>query len=258
MSGPETTLGRLLLSLPLLALRLRDRVFPPRCGGCGKTLVPGRPLEFCDDCLEHLPWIKKPFCLKCGKDFRPSSGEDANRYVLRVCASCRITRPAFASARSAFRYEGAARKAVQALKFRGRKTLAESFAILLEQRLEGEPGFMAGVDLVVPVPLHPSRRRERGFNQSALVARELARRWGLPLSESTLARNRQTRSQVGLSARQRVENIRGAFTAGPEARGKVILLVDDVMTTGATATACARALRQGGAEETRVLTLARD
>ena len=110
----------------------------------------------------------------------------------------------------------------------------------------------------MPVPLHNARYRERGFNQSALVALALSRRWGIPVSETALVRNRQTRSQVGLSAPQRADNIRGAFTAGAEVRGKVILLVDDVMTTGATASACARGLRQGGAEETRVLTLARD
>jgi len=165
----------------------------------------------------------------------------------RVCVSA-----------SAFRYEGVARQAVQSLKFRGRKTLATTFAILLEKRLADEPGFLEGVDLIVPVPLHPSRRRERGFNQSALVARELARRWEIPASEKALVRNRKTRPQVGLSARERADNIRGAFEAGPEVRGKVILLVDDVMTTGATASACARGFRAGGAEETRVLTLARD
>ena len=212
----------------------------------------------CAVCLDSLPWIRKPFCLKCGKDFHASSDADKKRFALRVCASCRTAKPAFASARSAFRYEGVARQAVQALKFRGRKTLAETFAIFLEERLADEPGFLDGVDLIIPVPLHPSRRRERGFNQSALVARELSHRQGIPLSETALVRNRKTRSQVGLSARQRADNIRGAFAAGEEVRGRVILLVDDVMTTGATANACARGLKAGGAEETRVLTLARD
>jgi len=212
----------------------------------------------CGECRSILPWIKRPFCLKCGKDFTPATREDKRMFNLRLCASCRVKRPSYASARSAFRYEGVARKAVQSLKFRGRKTLAASFALLLAERLSDEPVFLDGVDLIVPVPLHPTRRRKRGFNQSALLAVELSRLWGIPVSESVLSRNRDTRPQVGLSAGQRAENIRGAFIAGEAVRGKVVLLVDDVMTTGATANACAIGLRAGGAEETRVLTLARD
>lgn len=258
MRRAEEGLRKLLSWLGGYALRLRDILFPPRCGGCGKPVRPGQPVELCGECQEALPWIKRPFCLKCGKDFNPAGKEDGRRFNLRVCASCRTKAPSFASARSAFRYEGVARQAVQSLKFRGRKTLAESFAVLLEQRLADEPAFLGGVDLVIPVPLHPSRRRERGFNQSALVARELAGRWGLPFSETALIRNRKTRPQVGLSARERADNIRGAFEAGTEVYGKVVLLVDDVMTTGATASACSRGLKAGGAVETRVLTLARD
>ena len=240
------------------SINIKDRVFPPRCGGCGRPVKPGQLVEFCEQCLSILPWIVRPFCLKCGKDFNPSNAADAGRFSFRICASCRVKQPGFEAGRSAFRYEGVARQAVQSLKFRGRKTLAESFAILLEKRLVDEPIFLEGVDLVIPVPLHPSRRRERGFNQSALVAWELSKRLGIPFSEKALIRNRGTRPQVGLSAKERADNIRGAFQANEEVMGKVILLIDDVMATGATASACSRALRVAGATETRVLTLARD
>ena len=258
MSSHKVFSGIVFNYLIKYSINLRDRLFPPRCGGCGRPVNPGKTVEFCEHCLNNMPWIVKPFCLKCGKDFIPSNIDDAKRFSLRICASCRMKKPAFNCGRSAFRYEGVARQAVQSLKFRGRKTLAKSFAILLEKRLIDEPGFLEGVDLIIPVPLHQARRRERGFNQSTLVARELSKRLELPFSETALQRCRNTRPQVGLSATERADNIRGAFQANGKVLGKVILLIDDVMTTGATASACSRALRVAGATETRVLTLARD
>ena len=136
--------------------------------------------------------------------------------------------------------------------------MAATFAVLLKRRLMAEPSFLEGVDVMVPVPLHASRMGKRGFNQSSLIAGEVSVLCGIPVNENILGRIRDTRPQVGLTARERAENIRNAFEASREAGGMVILLVDDVMTTGATVSACARALKAAGAEETRVLTLARD
>jgi ComF family protein len=157
-----------------------------------------------------------------------------------------------ARARAAGAYEGALRSIVHALKFEGRRSLARPLARLM--RVRGAD-LIAGADAAVPVPLHPSRRRERGFNQAA----DLARHLGLPVT-SALRRVRATVTQAALPAAQRHGNVRGAFMperAAAGLRGRTILLIDDVSTTGATLEACARALKEIGVFEVRALTAAR-
>jgi ComF family protein len=150
------------------------------------------------------------------------------------------------------------RAAIHALKYRGKRRLAARLADEL-LAVAGVRDLLSADAVLVPVPLHPRRRRQRGFNQSALLARALGARTGLPVVEA-LRRRRDTDAQTGLSAAARRANVRGAFVARvPPAllRGRPVVMVDDVVTTGATATACARALAGAGADEIRLLTLAR-
>ena len=152
-------------------------------------------------------------------------------------------------------HAGPLRKALHSFKYKRDLGLADTFASLLEGIAAdlSEP-----IDLVVPVPLGPKRERERGYNQAALLAAALCGRSGLPYSRSSVRRIRETRTQVGLSVGQRRENVRGAFGARPDlVSGKSVLLVDDVLTTGATLNACAEALKQAGAVRVIGLTLAR-
>jgi ComF family protein len=164
----------------------------------------------------------------------------------------------FAAGASLGPFEGTLRLLIHELKYRGRQRVAARLAGLLLE----EPGvrrvLTAGAHLV-PVPLHPRRRRERGFNQAELVAAALAREGGLVLSPGVLVRRRETSPQAGLSAAARRRNVAGAFVVRqrPKVMGRILVLVDDVSTTGATAAACALALRQAGAAEVRLVTVAR-
>lgn len=175
-----------------------------------------------------------------------------------ICYTCSRETPRFDSARSAVRYEGAVGDALRDLKYNSSLWVVDDLAELLLACVSAEyPN--AVFDLVAPVPLHPSRRRSRGYNQSALIAASLARRMGLLYKERSARRVRPTVTQTGLTAPQRAANVSGAFRAGLFARlnGKRILLVDDVMTTGATVDACAGALKEGGAASVHVVTVAR-
>jgi ComF family protein len=173
-----------------------------------------------------------------------------------MCTACDRHLPAFAGLRSAFSYGGPARNAVLALKFRGVSSLAPEMARPMADALAR---WVPAVDVVVPVPLGWLRRRTRGYNQSALLAREVCRSSGLPLETRALRRARQTppqAQQAGEESRRR--NIEAAFALGPRPVGGSVLLIDDVATTGATLDACTRVLLEGGASAVYALTFARE
>jgi len=237
-----------------------DLLFPRPCPGCDAPLRTGQAEEFCPACTAELPWLQPPFCGICGDAFRVASPEDAALFADRLCLRCREDRPAFAVARAAFRYAGPLRKAVHHLKFDGWKSLAPGLAAMIVGAIGGAGGILAGVDLVVPVPLHAGRERERGFNQAALLGKRIAALLARPMQPGALRRIQPTLSQVGLDRAGRLENLRGAFDCPEPDRvaGRTILLVDDVVTTGSTAQACARILRNAGSGEVRVAALARD
>ncbi len=228
---------------PVLAL-----IFPGECPACSRPVAHPTRGPLCDDCWADLPRHRGRIC-GCGV---PLPGP------LTRCGRCRRGLSPFATGASLGPYEGGLRVLLHELKYRGRRRLATRLA----EALLAEPAARAvieGADALVPVPLHPRRRRDRGFNQAELIAAAIARRSGLALFASALVRRKDTAPQTGLSAAARRGNVQGAFAVRRRAQvtEKRIVLVDDVLTTGATAQACAQALREAGALEVRLLSVAR-
>ena len=236
-----------------------DFVSPRICAACETALKPGREMELCQDCLAQAEYLEPPYCIKCGDGFSVAAEADRERLAGRTCSNCRRAEPAFTLARAAFRYEGRVRRAIQALKFGGRKSLVRTFSAMMQSRISCLSCAAQGVDEMTAVPLGKSRERERGYNQSLLLARSLAPILGLKAPVTLLRKTRTTPPQVGLDREERLLNVRNTFEIekGAQVEGKVVLLVDDVMTTGATVSECARVLSKAGASEIRVLAAAR-
>lgn len=217
-----------------------DLLFPPHCAGCEQR---GRWL--CNDCLAAIERIRPPLCPHCG---RPQPRE-------RLCHLCRVEPLTIDGIRSVAYFEGSLRRAIHRFKYEGVQALAGPLAELLA---EYQAGNLWPVDIIVPVPLHPERQAERGYNQATLLARALAAWLELPTAETALARVRVTAPQVELDARQRKSNVAGAFRArAADVAGQHVLLIDDVCTTGATMDACSQALKADGAQAVWGLALAR-
>ena len=234
-----------------LSLGLLDLLLPPRCLGCGACVDDQGGL--CAACWSGLAFLGPPQCRTCGYPL-PHALPEAP-----LCGGCAAEPPPYDRARAALRYDEGSRRLILRFKHADRTDVAPAFGGWLA-RAGGE--LVEGADLIAPVPLHRWRLLRRGYNQAAMLARALAQETGRPLVPDLLQRVRATASQQGLSGRARQENITaGAFRVHPWHRrrpaGRRILLVDDVLTTGATVGACARVLRQAGAVEVDVLTLAR-
>lgn len=237
------TATRLVLDPVLAAL------FPSRCAACAASLA--RPLRgpLCEPCWRSLPRHRGPLCA-CGVPLGASAGGR--------CGRCRRGSPAIEHGLSLGPYEGALRTLVHELKYRGRRRVAERLAELLLADVEAGAVLQGGA-VLVPVPLHPRRLAARGFNQSELLALALARRARLRVRPRVLVRRKDTPPQTGLSAAARRRNVAGAFAVRQRApiQARTVVLVDDVLTTGATARACAGALRLAGARAVHLLTIAR-
>jgi competence protein ComFC len=218
---------------------LADLFFPQRCVGCERRASD----LLCPHCFEALPHVGRPICARCGT---PTAFETF------VCDECKGVDFGFESARAPLRYEGVGEEIVHALKYRGYTRVVERLAVPL---MLGVLDRGARFDAVVPVPLHRSRLRRRGFNQAELLARGVAAGLNAPVSDK-LRSVRRTRDQVELSAAERRANVEGAFAARERVWGK-ILLVDDVFTTGATTSECAEILLRGGAQEVHAVSLCR-
>lgn len=235
------------------ATAVLDLVFPASCPVCGGLLGAGRRDPLCGACWAAIPRLSGPVCERCGL---PAAVLDAPASLPHAtCGACTVSPPPFDYARAAALYAGALRGAVHALKFEGRRALARPLAALVVEQCG--PGLPAGVDALVPVPLARAREAERGFNQAALIADGVGQALRLPRPRRWLVRTRGTPPQTELSAAERRANVRGAFAASGAAAGRHVLLVDDVLTTGATAGECARALRSAGAVRVGVLAVAR-
>lgn len=227
--------------------RLLDAALPPHCLTCDNP-VQDQGTQ-CPSCFGQLHFIAQPCCARCGL---PLPHADA------VCASCELNPPIFGTARAPLLYDDGARRLILPLKHGDRTDLALPLAGHMA-RVGGE--LLARADILVPVPLHWRRLFKRRYNQAALLARHLAARVGKPLIPDALRRIRPTTPLGGLSAFERRVAVDGVFIVAPgyllRLQGKRILLVDDVMTSGATANACARALLAAGAAAVDVLAAAR-
>lgn len=234
---------------------LLNFLYPPRCAVCETALPIDTTRRVCAPCLGAVEPLRPPLCIICGASL-DASDEDGH------CGHCRADPPAFDSARAITRYRSGTDGAstIAALLRRHKYGLDQSLGRALAEYLEVSPAIDAGAyDVVIPVPLHRTRLRWRGFNQAALLGSALARRLNCSLDVATLARVRSTPPQTARDRAQRTRNVRNAFAVRRPSRvaGRRVLLVDDVMTTGATADECARMLRAAGARRIDVLTLAR-
>ena len=225
-------------------------VYPPTCPGCAAATA--EPHALCPACWSGMRFIERPFCGRLGTPFAIDLGVGPLLSPRAIADP-----PVFGRARAVALYDGVARDLVHRLKYGDRLDLAAGMA-----RMMASAGseLIAEADCLVPVPLHWSRLWRRRFNQAALLARGIGRIGGLPCETSGLARVKATRPQVGLSRPARAENLQGAFrvpaAARPRLQGRRVLLVDDVMTTGATANAAARVLLRAGARSVDVLAFA--
>ncbi len=213
--------------------RVQNWLLARSCPGCLGRVRTGR--DFCAGCEGSLPYISTA-CPRCAIPLAGGGGHE--------CGPCQRKPPPFERAVALFRYDDPVRGLIHDLKYGGQIHLARLFGELLVERLAGAGGHP---DRIIPMPLHPRRLRERGYNQSLEIARPVARRLGLPLDYDTLTRIRPTVAQADLPLEERARNVRGAFAAAGRLKGLRVALLDDVLTTGHTATAAARALRRAGA-----------
>ncbi|MEA3402532.1 MAG: ComF family protein [Armatimonadota bacterium] len=235
-----------------IADELLDLLFPPRCQICGQPSA--QPL--CETCREQVLFIGGHCCALCGvplRDTQPAS---------MLCSDCREGRE-FSGARAAGLHTGSLRDAVLAFKFGGRTRLAEPLAEMMvdgfRREVEGNGLPLAECAALVPVPLHPNRRRWRGFDQAELLAERMAPEVELQVWPDVIERVRDTTPQTEVGGRERLTNVKGAFEARQvwRLRGRAVILIDDVFTTGATIQECARTLRAAGAVAVYALTATR-
>jgi ComF family protein len=226
-----------------------DALYPPTCLAC--RAATGAHGALCPLCWGAMRFIERPFCERLGTPFEQDLGAGL------LSPQAIADPPAFARARAVARFEdGPARKLAHRLKYSDRSELARPIARWMAR---AGADILADADVIAPVPLHPMRLWRRRFNQAALLAREVARETGKPCDVGALLRVKATRSQVGLSRVQRAENVQGAFriAEGAEVRGRKVVLIDDVLTSGATLNAGARTLLRAGASRVDVLVFAR-
>ncbi|WP_244314432.1 ComF family protein [Pannonibacter tanglangensis] len=242
-------LGMVLSGLRRTLVAGFDVLLPPRCPVCEAVTADNGSL--CPECWTRMPFISAPWCARLGTPLSHDLGEGA------LSARAIAEPPLFDRARAATLYQGPARDLVLALKFGGRRDVAGVMGRLMAGN--GRE-ILTPETLLVPVPLHRFRLWQRRFNQAALLARAVGAASGVPVVLDALERRRRTRQQVGLTARERHANVRGAFAvpdaARPRLLGRPVVLVDDVLTTGSTLSACTRVLRQAGASRVDVLTFA--
>ena len=230
--------------------KMLDILLPPQCLACG-SLVESQGV-LCPSCWDGIDFLGDPCCAACGLPFEFEAFADA------LCGACLRQPPPYRRARSVFAYDDASRNLVLAFKHGDRTDAAPAYGRWLA-RAGGE--LIGDTDVIVPVPLHWMRLFKRKYNQAALLAWALGGLVGRPVAPNHLIRRRRTPSQGTLSPSARRKNVAGAFVLKSSGKaafsGKRVLLIDDVLTTGATAAACARALLKGGAASVDVLTLAR-
>ncbi|MDO5407206.1 MAG: ComF family protein [Eubacteriales bacterium] len=227
-----------------------DLLFPRRCPVCGDIVQPQGAL-ICPACLPKLSPVRQPACRKCGKEV---VGEHAE-----YCPDCMRHQRSFESGVALFNYNEAARASMVAVKYKNRREYLDFYAEAADYRFRRTvAGWQA--DALIPVPVHPSRRRTRGFNQAEELAKRLGRRWKIPVETELLIRCRKTAPQRELNPQERLKNLQKAFAVHPSgaARGSIpqrVILVDDIYTTGSTMEACTRVLKEAGVQEVHFIVL---
>lgn len=233
-----------------LANSVERLIYPPICANCGAFA--SRHNALCAECWKDVRFIEKPYCEVSGHPFSFDLGEGI------VSADVIANPPPYKRARAAVEYDGAARKIVHLMKYKDRQELSN---LMANWMMRAARDCLGDADFIIPVPLHRWRLMGRRFNQSAELARKLAQKTNKEYLPSVLIRKKSTIPQVGLPAKARQDNVKGAFVVPedkkPEILGKRIILIDDVYTTGATVNAATRALLLAGAEEVSVVTFAR-
>ena len=226
---------------------LFNQLLPAACPLCSQTFPPGWREPFCTDCLAGFIALPPAHCSRCSLPFLGQKNSS------HLCGRCSLTLPAFTRVHCVGLYDLALRKAVHQFKFNQRVALDRPFAKLLTRNIPQAENF----DLIVPIPLHRRRLRHRSYNQSLLLAKQLGKLRGLAVDARLLLKRQETLPQQGLSAREREQNLRNGFSLAKPLSGEKILLVDDVMTTGTTATVASKLLLQGGATEVQVAVVGR-
>lgn len=221
---------------------LLTQLLPPACPLCRQTFPAYWPHPFCSDCLSGFQPLPAAHCTCCALPFTAISNS------AHLCGRCIDRPPPFVKVYTVGCFEGSLREAIHQFKFNKQVGLDRPLGILMNESLPGD----ATYDLIVPVPLHSHRLRQRSYNQSLLLARELGRQRRLPVVADLLLKKEETVPQQELSARQRERNLTQVFTVQRQLKGERVLLVDDVMTTGSTVRACSQTMLDAGAAEVRV------
>ncbi len=231
-----------------LARKALNILLPPRCIGC-ETLVE-LPGDLCAGCWKNIHFIAPPVCAVCSAPLPYEAGESA------LCGACIVKSPYYDRAVAVFVYDDASRRLITRFKYHDQTHATATYAHWM-LRIAGE--LAAKSDCIAPVPMHPWRLFTRRYNQSALLARVMSKQSGAPYVPELLKRVRRTPPQAGLARKERIKNVKRAFAVSPrhDVKGKTVLLVDDVLTTGATIQECSRMLKRAGAKQVFVATLAR-
>jgi ComF family protein len=227
-----------------------DFLFPSLCRICEGPLDGAKWV--CSGCFDRIIEILPPYCHICGLPL-PHSFMETER---PVCKDCKQEIRHFKAARSVAVYDGVMRECIHLLKYEGKTALSKPLGMRLSNLVERDS---IEVDLLVPVPLHPKKRRERGFNQAELLSSKIASQLGIPINRKDLVKRKPTPSQTELDRRERITNVKGSFAIRKRDPffNKRVLLVDDVFTTGATVNECSRVLLEAGAKAVYVVTLGR-
>lgn len=225
--------------------------FPSFCELCSSLLEFPEERLICRSCWEDIRPCYSSYCLCCGSFFEGSVEP-------HLCINCLERRPPFSYHRSCGKYRGKLKDLILLYKYRRFQILGKDLAHFGYRALGGEEKLWWEVDAIIPIPLHPKREKQRGFNQAQVIAKELARLKGVELMEGRLVKIRNVPPQTFLEVGEREKNVSGAFSVkkGEEIKSKVLLLVDDVYTTGSTIRECSSVLRDAGAKEVRALTIA--
>ncbi|MFH1859476.1 MAG: ComF family protein [bacterium] len=239
---------------------LFNLIFPAECSLCSNPLETIRERYICSDCIKKITPLDLPVCEKCGKPLVSSF----NLIQYPLCRQCRTLKRYFTAARAVGAYEGVLKKAIWLFKYEGKTGLQDMLGHLMVDRIShlGWANSSIGserIDIIIPIPLHKTRLKARGYNQSDILAAFMGKKLGIPVSRNNLKRIKATITQASLKRKERIKNIHNAFCIQKpeEISGKRILLIDDVFTTGATSNECSRILKQAGSSDIFVLTLAR-